>query len=174
MDQYTKLWEEGYKGGLPIIFNFFNNFYGMGGQTYGETMGYNILARVGAGVNPDQMHAERVDGNNPLAVIDAMRRKIDIIKNNKGPVLLDTIVYRMTGHSPSDSGSYRTKEELDLWAENDVLKEYSGKLKAAKIATDKKIEEINQYAKDLITKTIKLAVDDSVSPVWTFQRSPLQ
>jgi 2-oxoisovalerate dehydrogenase E1 component len=173
MDQYTKLWEEGYKGGLPIIFNFFNNFYGMGGQTYGETMGYNILARVGAGVNPDQMHAERVDGNNPLAVIDAMRRKIDIIKNNKGPVLLDTIVYRMTGHSPSDSGSYRTKEELDLWAENDVLKEYSGKLKAAKIATDKKIEEINQYAKDLITKTIKLAVDDSVSPRMDLSKEPL-
>jgi 2-oxoisovalerate dehydrogenase E1 component len=119
------------------------------------------------------MHAERVDGNNPLAVIDAMRRKIDIIKNNKGPVLLDTIVYRMTGHSPSDSGSYRTKEELDLWAENDVLKEYSGKLKAAKIATDKKIEEINQYAKDLITKTIKLAVDDSVSPRMDLSKEPL-
>ena len=45
----------------------------MGGQTSGETMGYHILARVGAGINPDQMHAERVDGFNPLAVIDAIR-----------------------------------------------------------------------------------------------------
>ena len=62
MDQYKTLWEGEYKGGLPLIFNIFNNQYGMGGQTKGETMGYDILARIGAGVNPEQMHAERVDG----------------------------------------------------------------------------------------------------------------
>lgn len=56
-----------YKGGLPLIFNFMNNLYGMGGQTMGETMGYEILARVGAGVNPEPMHAERVDGYNFLS-----------------------------------------------------------------------------------------------------------
>ena len=33
MDQFKTLWEEGRKGGLPIIFNVFDNFYGMGGQT---------------------------------------------------------------------------------------------------------------------------------------------
>jgi 2-oxoisovalerate dehydrogenase E1 component len=49
MDQYNTLWQGEYKGGLPIIFNFMNNLYGMGGQTMGETMGYGILARIGAG-----------------------------------------------------------------------------------------------------------------------------
>ena len=39
----------------------------MGGQTRGETMGYDLLARIGAGVNPEQMHAERIDGYNPLS-----------------------------------------------------------------------------------------------------------
>ena len=48
MDQYKILWEGDYKGGLPLIFNFMNNQYGMGGQTCGETMGYELLARVGA------------------------------------------------------------------------------------------------------------------------------
>ena len=33
MDQYKKLWDEPYRGGLPLIFNFYNNQYGMGGQT---------------------------------------------------------------------------------------------------------------------------------------------
>ena len=51
-----------------------NNHYGMGGQTAGETMGFDIAARVGAGINPSQMHAERVDGYNPLAVADATLR----------------------------------------------------------------------------------------------------
>ncbi len=71
MDQYRTLWPEDVGGAPPILFNFFNNFYGMGGQTDGETMGYRILARVGAGVNPENMHAERVDGYNPLAVAGA-------------------------------------------------------------------------------------------------------
>ena len=48
----------------------------MGGQTAGETMAFDYLARVGAGVNPQSMHAERVDGYNPLAVADAIRRKL--------------------------------------------------------------------------------------------------
>ena len=64
MRQFKELWDDSMKGGLPIIFNFMNNFYGMGGQTAGETMAFDFLARVGAGVNPDSMHSEQVDGYN--------------------------------------------------------------------------------------------------------------
>ncbi len=73
MDQFKELWEGDMKGGLPVIFNVMNNQYGMGGQTCGETMGYGSPSRIGAGVNKEQMHAETVDGYNPLAVIDAYR-----------------------------------------------------------------------------------------------------
>ena len=132
MDQYKQLWEGDMKGGLPIIFNFFNNFYGMGGQTYGETMPYGTLARIGAGMSPNQMHAERVDGYNPLAVIDAIRRKKEILKNGDGPVLLDTITYRISGHSPSDASSYRTKEEIEAWEKEDVLDAFKDKLVLSK------------------------------------------
>src|SRR5690554_2102740 len=86
MGQFKQLWEEDYKGGLPLIFTFFNNQYGMGGQTTGETMGFDMLARVGAGINSEQMHAERVDGYNPLAIIDAVRQKRKILEEKQGPV----------------------------------------------------------------------------------------
>jgi len=71
MDQYATLWEGDMKGGLPLLLNVMNNQYAMGGQTRGETMGYDFLARIGAGVNKEQMHAERVDGYDQLAVIDS-------------------------------------------------------------------------------------------------------
>ena len=100
MDQYRNLWDQSLGGGLPIMFNCFNNSYGMGGQTCGETMGYQFLARIGAGVNPEQMHAERVNGYDPLAVADAVARKKQILLEGRGPVLLDTITYRIAGHSP--------------------------------------------------------------------------
>ncbi|MBQ6171643.1 MAG: dehydrogenase [Clostridia bacterium] len=172
MDQYTQLWEDAYKGGLPVIFNFFNNSYGMGGQTYGETMAYGILARVGAGVTPSQMYSERVDGYNPLAVIDAMRRKIDIIKENKGPVLLDTVTYRIAGHSPSDSSSYRTQEEIQAWEEQDVLKSYSAKLMEANVGTEEDFATIREKVKNRITKICAMAVDESISPRMDLFKTP--
>jgi len=172
MDQYKKLWEGEYKGGLPLIFNFYNNQYGMGGQTRGETMGYDMLARVGAGVNPEQMHAERIDGYNPLAVIDAIRRKKKILEEKNGPVLLDTITYRFTGHSPSDASSYRTKEEIDAWMEHDSLVTYRRQLVEANVAKDEEFDAILEEVKELTTKICKLATDDTVSPRMDLVKDP--
>ncbi|HOV69986.1 MAG TPA: thiamine pyrophosphate-dependent dehydrogenase E1 component subunit alpha, partial [Clostridia bacterium] len=164
MDQFTKLWDDSFKGGLPIIFNFFNNQYGMGGQTRGETMAYDMLARVGAGVSPTQLHAERVDGYNPLAVIDAMKRKSALIKNNEGPVLLDVVTYRFSGHSPSDASSYRTKEELQAWQDIDPLITYRKALVEAGIAAAGAFEEILERSKNIMTDILKLSIDDNISP----------
>lgn len=172
MDQYKMLWEGEYRGGLPFILNFFNNQYGMGGQTCGETMGYGILARIGAGVNPEQMHAERVDGYNPLAVIDAIRRKKKLLEDKKGPVLLDTLTYRFTGHSPSDASSYRTREEIDAWLQNDSLVSYKDELIKAGIAGEDKFNEILDSTRELIVKICRLATDDSVSPRMDLVKDP--
>ena len=172
MDQFKTLWEGEYKGGLPYILNFFNNQYGMGGQTVGETMGYNVLARVGAGVNPEQMHAERVDGYNPLAVIDVMKRKMKILEEKNGPVLLDTLTYRFTGHSPSDASSYRTKEEIEAWLENDSLVEYRSKLILAGVAKSEEFDAILENTKELVTKACKMATDDSLSPRMDIVKNP--
>ncbi|HVN59027.1 MAG TPA: thiamine pyrophosphate-dependent enzyme [Bacteroidales bacterium] len=165
MDQYNTLWSGDFRGGLPLIFNFMNNLYGMGGQTAGETMGFKILARLGAGVNPDSMHAERVDGYNPLAVIDAFRRKKKIIEEKKGPVLLDTLTYRISGHSPSDASSYRSKEEIEAWQKEDSIVAYGNKLVEAGIASASKLEEIRSETGELMTAILKLAIDPVVSPL---------
>ena len=172
MDQYKKLWNGDEKGGLPLIFNFFNNQYGMGGQTSGETMGYGILARVGAGINPDQMHAERIDGYNPLAVIDAISRKKKILEEKKGPVLLDTLTYRFTGHSPSDASSYRTKEEVEEWMQNDSLVEYKNKLIAADIAKESDFLKLLESSKDRITNICALAANNDLSPRMDILKKP--
>ncbi len=164
MDQYTTLWDKDIGGAPPIMINFFNNFYGMGGQTFGETMGYGVLARVGAGINPDNMHAERVDGYNPLAVAEAVARKKDLLLKGKGPVLLDTITYRLSGHSPSDASSYRTKEELELWENSDCIIDYGNYLVKNKIITKDDVAAMKEKAVEKITATMKRAIDPDISP----------
>ncbi len=164
MDQFRTLWDDAHKGGLPVIFNFMNNFYGMGGQTVGETMGYQVLARIGAGVNPEAMHAERVDGYNPLAVADAIKRKRALIDAGRGPVLLDVMTYRISGHSPSDASSYREKSEIDAWQKADAITAYAASLKAEKLLDDAGEAKLRAEVKALILKALKLAVDLSISP----------
>ena len=164
MDQYKTLWPESAGGAPPILFNFFNNFYGMGGQTCGETMGYGYVARVGAGVNPQNMHAERVDGYNPLAVADAIARKKAILLKGDGPVLLDTITYRVSGHSPSDASSYRTKEEIDAWQKADAIEEYKAYLIKNKLITKADAEKQENSIREKLIQVVKLATDDKESP----------
>ncbi len=172
MDQYTKLWEGEHRGGMPIIFNFINNQYGMGGQTAGETMGYGMLARIGAGVNPDMMHAERVDGYNPLAVVDAFERKKKLLEEKKGPVLLDMLTYRISGHSPSDASSYRSKEELEAWLKADSIASYAEELIKEGVIKKSGLESIDEEIGDTTLQTMKLAIDDKVSPRMDLEADP--
>ncbi|WP_304221222.1 thiamine pyrophosphate-dependent enzyme [Gracilinema caldarium] len=163
MDQYRTLWPKEAGGAPPILFNFFNNFYGMGGQTMGETMGYQVLARVGAGVNPDNMHSERVDGYNPLAVAEAISRKKELLLAGKGPVLLDTLTYRISGHSPSDASSYRTQEEIKLWQESDAIENYGTYLMENGLVTKAELETLRTAIDAKLREIVKLATDDNIS-----------
>ena len=171
MDQFHTLWES-HKGGMPILYNVFNNSYGMGDQTRGETMGYDMLARIGSGVSPTQFHAERIDGFNPLAVIDAMERKLKILRAGEGPVLLDTLTYRYSGHSTSDQNAYRTKEEIDAWREVDPIITYRKNLIDAGVASDSKFEEILASVSERMTMICKAASDPEISPYVDFRKDP--
>ena len=164
MDQFKTLWEGDMKGGLPVLINVMDNQYAMGGQTRGETMGYTFPARLGAGFNPEAWHAERVDGYNPLAVIDAFRRKKALLEKKEGPCLLDVVTYRYSGHSPSDQSSYRTKEEMEAWQAEDCILAFGRKLIEAGVATQADLDAIQAYVKDVIFEMYKLAIDETVSP----------
>lgn len=164
MDQYRSLWDESLGGGLPIIFNFMNNFYGMGGQPVGETMSFGVLARVGLGINPEAMHTERIDGYNPLAIADAIERKRKTIEEGRGPVLLDTVTYRYAGHSPSDTSTYREREEIDLWQNQDSLASYRQYLLSNNHTTETNLEHIENNIQDRLLRILELASNIETSP----------
>lgn len=164
MDQFKELWDEAHRGGLPLIMNFVNNFYGMGGQPVGETMGFKVLARMGAGLTPDQLHAERVDGYNPLAVVDAIRRKRAIIERGDGPVLMDTVTYRFSGHSPSDASSYREKQEVEAWQVVDPLITFAANLVDAGACSQAELDKMQAEVDDIILRAYRKAIDLNISP----------
>ena len=172
MAQFNTLRDESIRGGLPVLFCFNNNFYAMGGQTIGETMGWDRLSRIGAAVNPEAMHAETVDGTNPLAVADAVRRKRELLLIGKGPALLDVECYRSTGHSTTDANAYRTKEEISAWESHDPISSYASGLIEAGLLNDTSFEELKSSIRATVTAVTRAAVDPSAAPAVNIAADP--
>ncbi len=164
MDQYKTLWEDN-PGYPPFLLNCFDNLYAMGGQPIGETMGYQVAARMGAGINEHSMHTERVDGFNPLAVAEATARKKELLLAGNGPAFMDTLTYRFSGHSPSDAMTYRSKEELDAFHAQDPIYAYGEYLIENKIATQATLDEFDAILEEKMVKTLSITVDDTISPM---------
>ncbi|HPT26963.1 MAG TPA: transketolase C-terminal domain-containing protein, partial [Bryobacteraceae bacterium] len=127
-------------------------------------MGMQFIARIGAGVNPEQMHTERVNGYDPLPLIDAFRRKRQVIEEGRGPVLLDTVTYRISGHSPSDASSYRSKEEIERWQAADSIPAFREKLLTIGAATEAELDSAKAHIESEIFEMFRLAVDLEASP----------
>ncbi len=164
MDQYHTLWGDEPGGSPRVLFNFMNNFYGMGGQPHGETMGFGMLARMAMGVNPAAMHAERVDGFNPLAVADAIERKRALLEQGHGPVLLETVTYRFAGHSPSDASAYRTRAEIDQWRAQDSLASHGAYLLEHGHCDQAALDALHESALEQLRAVLQAANSPERSP----------
>jgi 2-oxoisovalerate dehydrogenase E1 component len=172
MAQYHTLWTDAQRGGVPVLFCFNNNFYAMGGQTIGETMGWDRLARIGAAINPDAMHAETVDGSNPLAVADAVARKRQLLLAGKGPALLDIECYRSGGHSTTDANVYRSKEEMAAWEKFDPIASYAARLVSEGVLSDDTVQAMQAGVAASMAAVTKAAIDPAVAPIIDIPSDP--
>lgn len=172
MAQFQTLWTDANKRALPVLFFFNNNFYAMGGQTMGETMGWERLSRIGSGINAQAMHAETVDGTNPLAVADAVARKRELLCEGRGPALLDIECYRQSGHSTSDANAYRTREEMKAWQSHDPIALYTQRLIEAGVLDEDEVQVITEQVKQQIFNVTKAASNTDIAPMVDIPRDP--
>jgi 2-oxoisovalerate dehydrogenase E1 component len=172
MAQFSSLWNDAQAKGLPVLFVFNNNFYAMGGQTIGETMGWEHLSRIGAGINPDAMHAETVDGTNPLAVADAVARKRALLMQGNGPALLDIECYRQSGHSTSDANAYRSRDEIKLWSQHDPIERYAALLIDASLLTSEAVTSLKQNVVALTSEVLRVVSDPNNAPPADIATTP--
>src|SRR2546422_583201 len=101
---------------LPIIFLCENNQYALSTASSRTTAGESIAARAAAYAIP----GVRVDGNDALAVYEAVGAAVARARRGEGPTLLEAVTYRWGGHSMrANLPEYRTKEEEREWMERD-------------------------------------------------------
>ena len=173
MGQFRTLWQPPFDRNPPVLFCFTNNFYAMGGQTRGETMGWDRLSRIGAGVGSTQLHAETVDGSNPLAVADAVARKAEILRAGNGPALLDIECYRHSGHSTTDANAYRSRDEIKAWQEYDPIARFRDRLVNGDVITNSDANTMVEDVEAQIEAVTRVVVDRQKTPAVDIQANPI-
>ncbi|MBK9152885.1 MAG: pyruvate dehydrogenase (acetyl-transferring) E1 component subunit alpha [Chloracidobacterium sp.] len=144
---------------LPIIYICENNKYGMGTSQQRAMSTRNIAKKA----ESYEMANEFVDGMDVMAVRDAVQRAIERARKDGEPTLLEIRAYRYMGHSMSDPGNYRTREEIAKYQERDPIVLFKTSLKEAKVLTDKDFEKIEAEAAEVVENALKFA-DESPLP----------
>lgn len=133
------------KWGLPVVYIVENNSYGMGTATDRVASVDQLVTR---GYAYEGMHSERVDGQDVIAMYDAVTQAADRARDERRPTYLEAITYRYLGHSMSDPahGTYRTKEEVQGERQNDPIATFSDRLMEQDLLTSAEYNVLDQEA----------------------------
>ena len=105
---------------LPALFVCENNLYGASTRI-DKVMKNTKISDRAAGYG---FRGETVDGNDLIAVYEAARRAAEECRKGQGPVLLELLTYRRTGHSRRDPCQYQMKDEREAWFSNDPIERF--------------------------------------------------
>lgn len=144
---------------LPCIYICENNQYGMG-TSQARAMSSRSIARK---ADAFEMANEFVDGMDVMAVRGATRRAIERARKDGSPTLLEVRAYRYMGHSMSDPGNYRTRDEILKYQERDPIVLFKDSLKESKVLGDKDFEKIEKEAMEAVDRAVKFS-DESPYP----------
>ncbi len=151
----ASLWE------LPVLFIIENNKYGMGTSIGRSAAGNELFERA----TVFGIKGEKVDGMNFFTVSDAAIRARDYINNNSKPYIIEMDTYRFRGHSMSDPGLYRSKDEVNKMKEIDpVLMMKETLLKEYKLHEDS-IKDIESDIKKQIKDVEKFSLDSPLPEI---------
>jgi pyruvate dehydrogenase E1 component alpha subunit len=138
---------------LPVVFIIENNNYAMGTSVERTT---NVLELHKIGLSYD-MPSKSVDGMSVEDVHDAMVWAIDRARKGDGPSLLEMKTYRFRGHSMSDPGKYRTKEEVESYKLQDPIEQVLETLRKNKWITEAEVEATEDRIKAVVEESVKFA-----------------
>ncbi len=102
---------------LPVVLICENNQYSMGTPVYRSLAVEDVSLRaIGHG-----MARDRFDGDDVIKVKRRIAEAIERARTTSEPTLVEVVTYRFRGHSMSDPGLYRTKDEVEEWKRRDPL-----------------------------------------------------
>ncbi|MBC7635707.1 MAG: pyruvate dehydrogenase (acetyl-transferring) E1 component subunit alpha [Acetobacteraceae bacterium] len=151
---------------LPCIYVIENNKYGMGTSvdraTASRDLSHNALPWGMPGVQVDGMDIEAMKAAAEIAVAHC--------RSGAGPYLMEVQTYRYRGHSMSDPGRYRSREEVqNMRATRDCIEHARHKLEVLRVE-EAQFREIDDGVKKIVQEAADFAQaspEPELSELWT-------
>lgn len=138
---------------LPAIFICENNLYGEFTAQAGQSPVADVADRAAAYAMPGIV----VDGNDVLAVREAVGGAVARARAGDGPTLVETKTYRHRGHYEGDMCAYRPDGELEEWLLRDPIVTFpallrsrfaiaEGELEAVRARVEERLDDATRFA----------------------------
>jgi pyruvate dehydrogenase E1 component subunit alpha len=139
---------------LPVVLICENNQYSMGTPLYRSLAVEDVSLRALA----HGMARDRFDGDDVIKVKRRIAEAVERARTTGEPTLVEVVTYRFRGHSMSDPGLYRTKDEVEEWKRRDPLNRSRARLTELGMA-EGELAELEADVKAEIEDAVKFAED---------------
>ena len=150
---------------VPVLFIVENNQYGEYTPYRNSTA---LAGEIADRADAYGMAKAVTDGQDALAVFDAVAAARDRASTGGGPTLIEVQTYRYRGHSRTDPGHYRPEGELDAWRQRDPIDILGNRLEAEGVLSS----EERAALRDEIQTEVDEAADRAERALWpTFEQA---
>jgi pyruvate dehydrogenase E1 component alpha subunit len=150
---------------LPVLFVCENNLYAMGTALRISESATDIARKAEA----YDVASAAVDGMDVLAVAEAARRAVDVVREGR-PYLLECRTYRFRAHSMFDAELYRPKEEVAQWKKRDPITLFVAQMQNAGVLRDEDVRELERRVEREVAEAVSFAEAGDWEPVEDLTR----
>ena len=159
----AKIWN------LPIVYICENNQYGMG-TDFRRVSSVTDFSKMGVSYD---IPGSQMDGMDVLKVHAAVKEAVERARKDHQPSFIEAVTYRYKGHSMSDPATYRTKEELEEYKNQDPILILKAKLLDSKQISNEQFDKIDAECKQISNEAAKFAEDSPQPAVETLYEDVL-
>jgi pyruvate dehydrogenase E1 component alpha subunit len=143
---------------LPVVFLVENNQYGMGTEVSRASAVTNIFEKGCA----YDIANRQINGQDVIEMYENVTEALEHARK-EGPVLLEALTYRYSGHSMGDPERYRTKAEIEEWRARDPIARLEDYMIGKKMADQPDFDAIRHKVEEELVEIVRFA-EESPEP----------
>jgi pyruvate dehydrogenase E1 component alpha subunit len=159
----AKIWN------LPIVYICENNHYGMG-TDFRRVSSVTDFSKMGVSYD---IPGSQMNGMDVLEVHGAVKQAVERARKEHQPSFIEAVTYRYKGHSMSDPATYRTKEELEEYKNQDPILILKAKLLESKQISSEEFDKIDAECKQISKDAVQFAEDSPQPAIETLYEDVL-
>ena len=140
---------------LPVVYVCENNLYGVGTRQSNVRKVRDIADRAVSYAIPGII----VDGNDVLAVHEAVSKAVDRARAGEGPTLIECKTYRWQVHFEGEPDTYRDPQEVEGWKAREPIGRFKSKLLEGGILTEEEAQAIEERVVEELAEAVRFAYE---------------